>query len=314
MNFRLLNPLRRLARSNRSGRAVVTPRRIYILPTGYGILFVILLLLMLLGSINYANNLGFLLTFLLVGLGLVTMLHTWRNLVGLALNSGRATPVFAGEDALFEIQLINQRRWSRPGIQLQIRGHSPITTDLAPAATENLVLTTQSNRRGRLSLPQFTLSSRYPLGLFNAWVYVELDAHCLVYPKPGERVHDTPVPEYSQSQMGDRGVGADDFSGLRHYRPGDSPRHINWRALAREQGLQTKLFGGDRAERYWLDWNSLEGDSEQRLSQLCRGVLDASSQDVEFGLKLPECELKHARGQQHRLDCLSTLALFGEPK
>jgi len=120
MNFRLLNPLRRLARSNRSGRAVVTPRRIYILPTGYGILFAILLLLMLLGSINYANNLGFLLTFLLVGLGLVTMLHTWRNLVGLALNSGRATPVFAGEDAYFEIQLINQRRWSRPGIQLQI--------------------------------------------------------------------------------------------------------------------------------------------------------------------------------------------------
>ncbi|HXK55926.1 MAG TPA: DUF58 domain-containing protein [Gammaproteobacteria bacterium] len=307
-----MNPLRRLARSDSAGKAAVTPRRIYILPTGFGVLFALLLMLMLLRSINYANNLGFMLTFLLAGLGLVAMLHTWRNLVGLELGSGRAAPVFAGEDARFEIELSNRRRWSRPGIQLQIRGRAPVTTDLNPVATEVLTLTVGSTGRGRLPLPRFTLSTRYPLGLFNAWVYVELDAICLVFPKPGKRMPESPAPEYGQSQMGDRGVGADDFAGLRHYRPGDSPRHINWKALAREQGLQTKLFGGDRAEKCWLDWYNLAGDSEQRLSRLCRGVLDASAQDIQFGLKLPECELKPARGQRHRLECLTALALFGE--
>ena len=312
MNLRRLNPLRRVARASGAGKAIITPRRIYILPTAYGTLFAVLLMLMLLGSINYANNLGFMLTFLLIGLGLVTMLHTWRNLLGLELYSSRATPVFAGDDARFEIQLTNRRRWSRPGIQLQIRGHSPTAIDLAPAETENLMLTTRSSRRGSLPLPEFILFTRYPLGLFNAWVYVELDTHCLVFPKPGIKMPETPAPEYSHSQLGDRGVGADDFAGLRHYRPGDSPRHINWKALAREQGLQTKLFGGDRAERCWLDWHSLPGENEQRLSQLCRGVLDASAQDIEFGLKLPDCELKPARGQQHRLACLSALALSGE--
>lgn len=314
MKFQALNPLRRLARSDSTGSACITPRRIYILPTGYGVLFAILLMLMLLGSINYANNLGFLLTFLLIGLGLVTMLHTWRNLVGLELKSSRAAPVFAGDDARFEILLNNRRRWSRPGIQLQIRGGTPITTDLAAADTGSLTLTTKTHRRGRLALPRFILSTQYPLGLFNAWAYVELNALCLVYPTPGARMPETPLPQYSRSQMGDRGVGADDFTGLRHYRPGDSPRHINWKALAREQGLQTKLFGGDRAEKCWLDWHGLQGDTEQRLSQLCRGVLDASGGDVEFGLKLPDCEFRPARDQQHRLNCLSALALYGEPR
>ncbi|MCB1863077.1 MAG: DUF58 domain-containing protein [Gammaproteobacteria bacterium] len=314
MNFRLLNPLRRLARSDNTGRASITPRRIYILPTGNGVLFAILLLLMLLGSINYANNLGFLLTFLLMGLGLVAMLHTWRNLVGLELKCGRAAPVFVGDAARFDIQLTNRRRWSRPGIQLQLRSGAPLTIDLAAAATGNLTLTSKTSRRGKLALPRFTLSTRYPLGLFNAWAYVELNAYCLVYPTPGARMPESPLPQYSRSQMGDRGVGADDFTGLRHYRPGDSPRHINWKALAREQGLQTKLFGGDRAEKCWLDWHHLQGDTEQRLSQLCRGVLDASGGDIEFGLRLPDIEFKPARDQQHRLNCLSALALFAEPK
>lgn len=311
MNTRLLQNLRRIARPGESGNAVVLPRHIYILPTGYGIVYAMLLLLMLIGSINYANNLGFMLTFLLTGMGLVAMVHTWRNLIGLQLESGRVAPVFAGDNALFQIVLTNKRRWSRPGIHLHIRKYPAVATDLSPGALEILPLSIPSNQRGLLSLPQFTLSTRYPLGLFVAWVYVELDTSCLVYPRPGKKMPDNPLPLYGHSQLGDKGVGADDFSGLRHYRPGDSPRHINWKALAREQGLQTKLFGGDRADKCWLDWYRLAGDREQRLSQLCRGVLDASEQGMEYGLRLPQIELKPARGQHHRLQCLARLALFG---
>ncbi|MCP5417203.1 MAG: DUF58 domain-containing protein [Chromatiaceae bacterium] len=310
MNFHALAPLRRMARGNSGGRAQITPRCIYILPTGYGLLFGILLMLMLTGSINYANNLGFMLTFLLVGLGLVGMLHTWRNLLGLEVGSGRVAPVFAGDEACFGIHLINQRRSARSGLQMHIPHHSMASIDLNPVSSELLTLSVASSKRGKLPLPRFTLSTRYPLGLFVAWVYVELDSECLVYPKPGERMPERLLTRYDQSKSGDRGVGADDFVGLRHYRPGDSPRHINWRAVAREQGLQTKLFGGDRTERCWLDWNALQGDKEQRLSQLCRGVLEASGAELEFGLKLPDREFTPARGQQHRADCLAALALY----
>ena len=319
MNARItgFQPLRRflrLARADAGGQALITPRRIYILPTGYGLGFGLLLFLMLLGSINYANNLGFLLTFLLAALGMVSMLHTWRNLLGLELQPGRTQPVFAGQQACFSIELLNRRRWQRPGIELDIKGGAGSGADLDRESRSLLTLSLPSRRRGWLNLPRFTLSTRYPLGLFRAWVYVELDAGCLVYPAPGRPMPQSELTRYTSSQQGDKGVGADDFVGLRHYRSGDSLKQINWKALAREQGLQTKLFGGDRSERRWLEWNHLQGPREERLSQLCRGVLEACDRQLEFGLRLPGQEFKPARGQAHRHRCLQALALFGEKR
>lgn len=165
--------------------------------------------------------------------------------------------------------------------------------------------------RGWFALPRITLITRYPLGLFKAWVYLELSASCLVYPTPGKKNPPADAPDYTSSQKGDRGVGVDDFVGLRHYRPGDSPKHVNWKAVAREQALQTKMFGGDRSEQRWLDWHRLQGSTEHRLSQLCRGVLDACEEQEEFGLRLPDFELCPDRGQRHRHACLEALALFG---
>jgi len=313
MKFWPENRFTRLARADAKGRALIAPTRIYILPTGYGFTFGLLLFLMLVGSINYASNLGFLLTFLLAGLAMVSMLHTWRNLLGLELQPGHTNPVFTGDEACFGMDLVNRRRWPRPGIQIGFKGEGTVAADLDAAGSSRLSLCIHASHRGRLALPRFTVTTSYPLGLFRAWAYVELDASCLVYPSPGSSMPPSEIPEYTRSQQGDKGVGADDFVGLRHYRPGDSPRHINWKAVARERGMQTKLFGGDRSERRWLDWNSLEGNDEERLKQLCRGVLEAGEQQLEYGLRLPGKEIEPARGQSHRHECLSALALFGEP-
>jgi uncharacterized protein (DUF58 family) len=114
------------------------------------------------------------------------------------------------------------------------------------------------------------------------------------------------------SLLGDQGIGSDDFAGLRGFRSGDSLKHIHWKALARQQGLQTKLFGGDRNEQLWLDWRMLEGlDTEHRLSQLCRWVIEAERQGMEYGLWLPDQSIDPDRGQSHQRRCLKALALFG---
>jgi uncharacterized protein (DUF58 family) len=298
---------------DREGRAEVRARQIYILPTRYGMLFGALLAVMLLGSINSANNLGFMLTFLLAGLGIVAILHTWHNLLGLQLLPGRVEPVFAGQEASFHIQLKNPRQGPRPGIQLELAGKPPVNTDLASQDSGQLVLHQAAPQRGTLPLNRITVSTRYPLGLLRAWTYVELDSRCLVYPKPGPRMRLPEAPDYSSSAQGDRGVGADDFVGLRQYRPSDSPRRIDWKAAARERGLMSKQFGGDRSERTWLDWYALEGlETEERLSRLCRGVLTACEQQLEFGLRLPGEEVPPARGEAHRQHCLALLARFGK--
>jgi uncharacterized protein (DUF58 family) len=308
----LLRRFLRLTRADEKGRATIAARRIYILPSRYGIGYSFLLLLMLVGSINYASNLGFLLTFLLAGMGLTAMIHTWLNLLGLELSAGRTQPVFCGQECCFPILLKNHRAGPRPGIQLQVEKNGPAATDIEGLTSVTLTLCQTSRRRGEMPLSRVTVSTRYPLGLLRAWAYVELDSHCLVYPAPGQRVPWSGLVDYRQSSTGDRGVGADDFVGLRQYHPGDSPCHINWKALSKEQGLQTKQFGGDRSEQHWLDWYQAEGDTEARLRALCRGVLDACEHQQEYGLRLPGRQLEPDRGEAHRHQCLAALARFGE--
>ncbi|WP_260293404.1 DUF58 domain-containing protein [Sedimenticola hydrogenitrophicus] len=305
----------RRCRGDARGGATVGAQQIYIIPTRYGLGFALLLLLIWIGSVNYANNLGFLLTFLLAGLGLVAMLHTWRNLLGLTLRPGRSDPLFKGQQARFEIQVGNPRDGERPGIRLQLAAHEAVAGDLAPRSEQRFTLSARAERRGRFSMPRCILSTRYPLGLLHAWCYLELDGEALVYPAPGPRTPATGQPSYQPSQQGDKGVGADDFVGLRSYRPGDSPRQIAWKVQAREQGLQTKQFGGDRADQLWINWGDYPGlETEARLSALCRAVLDAAERQQVFGLRLPELELKPARGDSQRHAALAALALYGEPR
>jgi uncharacterized protein (DUF58 family) len=303
----------RISRSDPQGRVRIRPRHIYILPTRYGFIFALLLLLLLIGSINYGNNLAFFLTFLLAGLGIVATLHTWRNLAELELTAGSAEPVFAGQPASYTLHLRNHRGGERPGIQLQSGDRDAVATDLAGNGRGSLRLQRDTSRRGVLPLGRVTASTNYPLGLLRAWSYLETDASCLVYPRPASSRPPASLMGYNRSSSGDKGVGVDDFVGIRPYRPGDSPRHINWKALASERGLQTKQFGGDRADRLWLDWDSMPGvEKEERLSRICRGVLDACEGEQEFGLHIPGTELPPGRGQNHRHRCLAALARYGE--
>lgn len=89
------------------------------------------------------------------------------------------------------------------------------------------------------------------------------------------------------------------------------PRHLFWKAAAREQTLLVKQFGGDRADELWLDWKDLPGsDTEYRLSQLCRWVLDADQEQQRYGLRLPGTEIPIASGNTHKHRCLEALARF----
>jgi hypothetical protein len=60
---------------------ILTQRRVYVLPTAAGLSYGTALIVILLGAMNYNLSLGHALVFLLAGLGVVTILHTfatWR--------------------------------------------------------------------------------------------------------------------------------------------------------------------------------------------------------------------------------------------
>jgi uncharacterized protein (DUF58 family) len=304
---------RRRARTNGHGGLVIRPRSLYILPTRQGLLLALMLFLMLVGSINYGSNLGHLVTFLLGGVWLLAILHTWRNLLRINLRAGQVSPVFAGQDALFQIRINNPSGLDRFALTLKQGKHHGETGDIPAGESRVLRLPVPTERRGILKLPEITLQTVYPLGLFKAWCYADLSLSCLVYPKPA--ASGTPPVEacYTASDDGDRGVGADDFVGLRGYRPGDSPRHIDWKAYARQRGLLSKQFGGDRTEQLQLDWELLPAvGTEQRLSLLCRFILQAEGDSLSYAMRLPGINIEQGQGERHKRRCLCALAGYQE--
>jgi uncharacterized protein (DUF58 family) len=299
------------------GRALVLGRQIYILPTGMGLVSGVVLLLMLLGSLNYQNNLGLLFTFLTASVVLVAMHHTWFNLRGLSVSARGGAPVFAGDEARFAIALANPGRRGRWGLRARSGSAGSASEDVEAEGESVLDVRPRAMRRGLLELGRIQLETTYPLGLFRAWCYVETAAAVTVYPRPAPRSPSpAPVPAYRQSSAGDRGVGADDFLGLRGYRPGDSPRQLDWKAFGRERGLMVKQFGGDRADQIWLDWDRLPVaiEPEARLGLLCRQVLDAAEADLSYGLRLPGAEIPMGHGETQKHRCLEALARFGLPE
>jgi uncharacterized protein (DUF58 family) len=295
------------------GTVVLVHRRVYIVPTQLGWLFALTLLILLIGSINYALSLGFALTFLLAGMGLAGMAHTARNLARMAVSAGRAEPVFAGETAQFRLYLDGRAAFDRPAILARhLASRSQLVVDVPAGGLGEVVLAVPAARRGWLPLGRVLLETRFPLGIFRSWSYVEPDARCLVYPRP-ER---SPLP--APSAQGARGAlrsptpGNDDYAGLRGYQPSDSPRHVAWKAVARSDDMLTKQFTGEASAELWLDWAALTPlGIEQRLSRLAGWVLEAERSDVHYGLRLPGAQIAPGRGEPHRVACLQALALYG---
>lgn len=294
--------------------AVLDRRYVYILPTRPGLLFGLLLVGMLLGAINYSLSLGFVLTFWLGGLGVVAMLGTWRNLAHLVVAPGRTPPVFAGELAQFSYIAADRRHRARYAIGMQYGKELPVLGDVPADGMQEITLSLPAQRRGWLRPGRVTIFTQFPLGLFHAWGYVELDVACLVYPRPARP--GTPLPPFSveaKPQGSSHAAGGDDdFSGLRSYRSGDSLRRVDWKASAREQGLYTKEFEGKGQQVLWLTWEMTAGaDIEARLSLLTRWLLDAHEAGLSWGVSLPGIKIAPASGEAHRNECLRALALFG---
>ena len=310
--YRWLRQFRRQARPDTQGGATVKARSIYILPTKQGLLLAVVLLAMLVGSINYGSNLGHLATFLLGGIWITSILHTWRNLLGLRLQPQRVDAVFAGESANFCLSLINPSNLDRFAITLKQKKNFGDSLDIPNNEQLPIYLPLASKRRGLFKLPQISLHTTYPLGLFHAWTYAEIDLSCLVYPKPAERGEPPVTESYTKSNSGDRGVGSDDFVGLRTFRIGDSPKQIDWKAYARQQGLLSKQFGGDRHVEITLDWDLIpEQEPERRLSLLCRFILQQEELRHAYALKIPGVSIASGLGSAHMQKCLSALARYG---
>lgn len=303
------------ASDRRAGELRLAQRNVYVLPSRAGMLCAAILLAMLVASINYGLSLGFMLTFLLGAVAVVAMLHTFRNLASLVLRAGRAEPVFAGQPAEFSVLLIDTGRLERFAIRLHAPGMAnPEVVDVPGGAQQLVSIAIPAKRRGLMPVPRLRLWTEFPLGLWRAWAYWQPAIDVLVYPTPETPAAPLPQASAVAGEGLGLGRGEDDVAAVRPYRPGDSPRRIAWKAMARtgSDALLTKQFDGGERGELCLDWHQLPGslDNEAKISRLARWVLDAEASGARWSLRMPGRAIDLDGGPAHRQRCLEALALL----
>ena len=289
----------------------LTHRRVYILPTKQGLIFAFLLFIMLLGSINYSNSLGYFLTFLLASLTVVAIFHTFNNLLHLSIGPAICQPVFAKSNSGFSLQIDNRQYHNRFSINVFTTKELLHISDIKNNDLNTILVKHVYPQRGLIPLPRLTLETRFPFGLFRAWTFVELEQSQIVYPNPSS---DDTLPLLSNGYSDgnkQRDSGVDDFKSLRTYAEGDPLQHVHRKNLARHNTLQTKEFSTTSADEFCLNWSDTTANNiEDMLSQLCKWLILADENHYAYGLRLPNITVQTNSGKKHLSNCLKQLALY----
>lgn len=284
-------------------------RRIYVLPTGFGLFFSTVLAALVIGALNYNNNPGLIFGFLLVAAAHNSLVHAHLLLSGLELRSLHSEPVHAGQTLTVRLRFENHSPRPRYGLELRsAQARCPL--DLPAQASVEIELPQLATRRGWLTLERLRIDTLRPLGLARAWSWLRPDTALLVYPALDPEA--PPLPE----ALGDgesprsRSHGEQPHH-LRDYRPGDAPRQIAWKASARSDRMLVREYEASTARELTLDWAALAPlDHEARISRLARWVVEAERSGSRYGLNLPNERLPAGRGPEHRHACLRALALL----
>ena len=281
-------------------------------------------LLFVLGAMWYAassqNSAAiYLLLFSLAAVFLVSIPHTLINLAGVSVRVERAKPAFAGDEVSLPVEIINDSRVTRYGIELILPNAGKTRQRLdyvSPESAARMTVRFPARHRGQHKIGTLHLTSCYPLGFVRTSKKFFADQSYLVYPKPAGNPqlptsHLRSADSWLQQNIGD----GDDFAGVRAYVHGESQRHIDWKAVARGQPLMTKQFAAEAQGAVYLDFSALHlTDVEERLSQLTLWVIEAVRARQPYGVRLPGIEILPALGQSHFHQCLRALSLYQSAK
>lgn len=290
---------------------LLTQRNVYILPTRAGWMLAATLGVLLIGSINYQLNLGYLLTFLLAGCAAAGMVIGHGTLRGLTLHLLAPAPLFAGQPATLHVKLINARSTPRLAIAMALQQWRHWVWADVPAGGEASVhVVFNPPGRGLHRVPTLQVETRFPLGSFRVWALWRPAATVLVYPAPEPQPPPLPPGEpRAGSGVASGARASGEFDGVRAYQRGDPLKLIVWKKYARSGELVSRDTQQLHRQALWLDFTRAGTlPTEGRLARLTAWVLEADAQGLDYGLRLPGIEIAPASGTGHRLRCLEALA------
>ncbi|MBA3930996.1 uncharacterized protein (DUF58 family) [Pseudoxanthomonas japonensis] len=306
---------RRFARLARPRRPESLPvalerKRIYVLPTRFGLFFATLVFTMLLGALNYNNNPALLLALLLGATAMASLIFAHLQLAGLRIDALSADPVPVGTPLLLHVALASRDARVRHGLRLDAGDEHAFAVLLA-GENQVVELSLPTHQRGWYDLDRVRLSTTQPLGLARAWAWVWPDTPLLVY--PATEVQGPPLPQAESGGTRARlDPAGEDVHQLRNYRAGDARRAIAWKPSARRSQLLVRDYEQPLGRDVDLDWDALTMLSpERRIQRLAHWIETAEREGLRYLLRLPgQPALGPGNGLAHRHLCLRALALL----
>lgn len=283
-------------------------RHILVPPTGFGLFYAALMLVMALGALNYGNNPALMLVLLLAASGLISVLMAQRAIAGLRIQRISAAPVPAGECLTVEIDVLATDTRPRQGLFVQTDDGCRHALLDDGSGHYRAVLPLQTQHRGLQALPAVSLGTCWPLGLITARLRLHPPIDLLVHPARGN------APSHPQSDGRPPGprTTPETGSALRDYLPGDPPSRIAWKASARRGHLMVTPLQPVSHSTQDLDWEALPAlPHEARIVALAEAVRRCARGTSPWTLHLPGSAPRGpATGPQHAAQCLQALALM----
>ena len=255
-------------RNPASNPQMFNANNVYILPSGFGWVYGLVLLTLFSGAINYQISTVFLMTFLLAIIGLVSAWEARANLKEISLKLISVKDAQQGKPAQLTL-LIQSNNKIRYAFEFQIAKQTKQRLEKIPQEGLQFILPVETAVRGRFSLPPIVISSLYPFGIFRVWGYAHFEQYYYVYPEPLPPgfwpPHSANLENRKKYSPGD-----DELYELKQVEnPWVQSNLIAWKIAAKGQGWYLKIMNHNDGEYYLFSLNDLPiMDLEKKLHHL----------------------------------------------
>lgn len=292
-------------------------QRTYIFPTKLGFYYAFLSFVVLGVAFIYNNNAAYFSCFMLISLGIIAIFQTNFNMDRVRFHLLPLSDVHAEHPASLGVLIENKS--TQPVFQLsfKLRNSDQVieVAHIAPKESIEISFTTVFPHRGYHLPPIIAGETRFPLGLLRSWKLFRPTESALVFPAKKGTLTLPFTGTEGQSDLENKMKAPErgqDFLGHRPYQMSDSLRQIDWKAYARNQKLNVKLFENEDKGTQLLAWNSTSAaaDIETRLSQLAQWIGVCQRQKLNFVLELPHWRSRAYHSSKHIAECLTQLATY----
>jgi hypothetical protein len=289
---------------------ILNSKNVYIVPSGFGWVYGVLVLSLLTGAINYQISMIFLLTFLLAIVGFVSAWEAHANIKDLSIRFISIEDAQQGKPAQLTL-LIQAHQKIRFGLEFHIGSQSKIRVEKTPNQGGQIFLPIETSVRGYFSVPPIIISSQFPFGIFKVWSYARFDECYYVYPQPIDPGF-WPTPIAHENYSDQLSLGQDEIFDLKQVEnPWVEPNRIAWKIAAKGQGWYLKTMSSPKGD-YWLfRLRDLPiGDLETKLQHMSYWLHTAQANGYVYDMELKNSSPHFAQGEEHLKELLRQLALY----